>query len=167
MKKTLTLLIAVFSLSVQAQVFEITCDYQYETYTSVEELTDSFTIHGIKDGSGLINFNTNINDLPAYFFPEDRYGALWHSNSSIYFNAQLQGKTLRYSFMFNNYILNNMKIMTVYKETRVLDMTKHFEEDELDFEYDDGKVVSAEINNGPWVNNNHVQIDSCEISYFK
>lgn len=167
MKTTLAILFALFSLQVQAQAFEMTCNYQYETYTSVGEVTASFTVIGYEDNSGVITFSKTVNDLPAYFYPSDRYGAYWHNDSSIIFNAQLSGTTLRYSFLFNNYISDTSQLKTVFNETRVLDMTEHFEEEELDFDYDDGKVTNSKINKDDWVNESHIQIDDCEILYLK
>lgn len=166
MKMIFALLIALFSLQIQAQTYEMTCNFEYETYSSIDEVTDSFTVIGQKDASGLMNFSTSVLNLPAYFFPEDRYGAYWHKDSSIYFNAQIQGTTLRYSFIFNNHIHDYVKVKTVYNQTRVLDVSRFFIDRKIEFDYDDGKVTNSEINHEPWVNENHIQIENCKISYF-
>lgn len=166
MKLTIALLATLFTLQAQAKLHEITCSYSYETFVSLDEMTDTFTVTGYEDGSGGVNFVSHIKNITAYFFPEDQYGAYWHKDSSFIFNAQLIGNKLRYSYLFNNYIRNKKKIETVYNETRYLDMTDHFDDDDLEFDYDDGRVTNSIINSDPWINNNHVQIESCKILKF-
>lgn len=168
MKSKLCLLIGILSLNAQAfmpQTVEITCDYQYETYSSEDEVTDTFTAVGKSDLAGNIYFSKKIGGLPSYFFPPDRYGAYWHYDSKITFNAKLAGKILTYDFEFKNYVRNYNELKTVNKQNRVLDMTEHFDEDEFDFEFDDGDLISYDINKDDWVNESHVEIDDCELKF--
>lgn len=168
MKKIFGLLLSILSINSYAYSFqdvEITCDYEYETYSSVDEITKTFTIEGKRDLSGNIIFFKRFKNLPAYFFPEDRYGAYWHKDSEIAFFAVLTGQILTYEFEFKNYARNLDDFGRVFKEKRLLDMSEHFAEQEYDFDYKDGDILDQEINNGPWINERHIQIDDCELKF--
>ena len=168
MKLTLALVISMISSVSFAKTYKITCDYEYETYTSYDELHDEFTVTGEVRGNQVI-FNGHIKDIPSYFINRERYAAaIWHNDSALHFSAilNLKKKSLTYSFQYSNYVRSYDDFQTVFKQTRYLDMTEHFEEEELDFEYDDGKVVVEQINKEPWVNETHVSLDDCELTIF-
>lgn len=163
MKKLISLLIILFAGNIYAQKYEITCDYSYETYISEDEITKSFTIPGSMDLSGNIYFVTQIKHLPAYFFPTDRYGALWHNDAQIEFIATLTGRILTYHYIFKNYTYNNKELEAVFDQTRVLDMTQNFQEDDLEFDYDDGMIKDSYINRDIWINENHIKLEGCKL----
>ena len=129
---------------------------------------DNFTAMGEVRGDQVV-FETNVKDIPSYFINRERYAAaIWHNDSSLNFTAVLNLKTkiLSYSFQYNNYVRSYDDMQSVFKQTRSLDMTEYYLEEELDFGYDDGKVVSEDINKGPWVNETHVSLDDCELTIF-
>lgn len=164
MRMIVVAFIALITFQAQAQTYEMTCNYQYESYTSLTPEVRSFTLSADQDSLGITQFNTNIQDLPAYFFPSDRYGSFWHFDSSIYFTAHLEKNNLRYSFIFNNHIDDYDKISTVFNETRNLALPLHFKRHGFQFNYNDGIAVYAVINNDDFVNSRHIQINDCNIS---
>ena len=146
-----------------SQVYNITCEYQFDTLTSDDKISRQFIAYGT-DQTEVVVFHSTIKDLPAYFFYEGRYGAYWHEDSSITFSAifKKKEKQLDYFFQFNNYQRSFSDFSTVFEQTRSLDMRQLFEYNHLKFNFNDGHVVKENINEDLWVNTNHVQISNCQ-----
>lgn len=112
-----------------------------------------------------VEFHYEKNNLVTYYIPACGGPAEWHDDGAIKFTAVLDGENLIYSVDFKNYLRDESKLVSVYKETRsykldwdeINDAEKHY------FDYRDGDVLVSQINKNDWINETGVKIDDCEI----
>jgi hypothetical protein len=160
--KFIATLLVLMSFSVFSNTYKLDCEYEYETYSSDDELYGHLIMEGVEE-DGKVIFSSSKSILPTYFFPA--YGpAIWHRDAKIQFEGELVGDQMTFRFVFENYKRSLEDYGVLYDVTRTVKLDELFEEDEDDFDYNDGDVIESYINKDPWINEKGVALEECELT---
>jgi hypothetical protein len=151
------LLLSTVSIA-QASDIKLNCTLEYDIDDKVE-----IEIPGIvKDNK--ISFKYTKNNASTYYF-KSAGSAVWHSDAQVSFEGELKNGVLTYNYDFKNYLRDESKLVSVFNETRSLELD--FEEindgEKHYFDFNDGVVLESTIDKSDWINDEGIKLSDCEI----